>query len=140
MAPLAPQLFLQLAFDSFELSYETYSTALNFLSLMVAMEVMLNRGRDELRYTISRNASVLLGETPKRSEQIFDEVKNLYKKRSEIVHTGASNVITRDDLLRLRGHVRETIKEIRKISKSKDELISTLNACGFGQRPWRDGY
>jgi hypothetical protein len=131
--------FLQLAFDSFELSYETYSAALNFLSLMVAMEVMLNRGRDELRYTISRNAAVLLGETPDRSEQIFDEVKNLYKKRSEIVHTGASDVITRDDLLRLRGYVRETIKEIRKISKNKDELIGTLNACGFGQRPWRNG-
>jgi Apea-like HEPN len=130
--------FLQLAFESFELSYETYSAALNFLSLMVAMEVMLNRGRDELKYSISRNAAVLLGKSSEHANQIFEEVKNLYKKRSEVVHTGAYDVITKDDLLKLRGYVRETIKEICTIGKNKDELTDMLNTCGFGQRPWRN--
>jgi hypothetical protein len=130
---------LQIAFESFELSYENHSEAMNFLSLMIAMEVMLNRGRDELKYTISRNAAVFLGETVEQSKHIFEEVNKLYKKRSDLVHRGVSNMITRDDLLKLRKYVRETIKEIYKVGKTEKELMDMLDACGFGQRPWRNG-
>ena len=106
---------------------------------MIAMEVMLNRGRDELKYTISRNAAVFLGETLEQAKHIFEEVNQLYKKRSDLVHTGVSNRIIRDDLLKLRKYVRETIKEIYRVGKTKKELTDMLDACGFGQRPWRDG-
>jgi len=131
--------FLQLAFDSFELSYETYSAALNFLSLMVAMEVMLNRGKDELRYTISRNAAVLLGKGKDDSERIFKEVRGLYDKRSKLVHEGSANEISSKDVLGLRHYVGEAIKEMQSIGKDKKEILDILNTCGFGQRPWRTG-
>lgn len=131
---------LQLAFDSFELSYETHSAALNFLSLMVAMEVMFNRGKDELRYTISRNAAVLLGKDKDDSERIFKEVRGLYDKRSKLVHEGSANEISSRDVLVLSHYVREAIKEMQSIGKGPDEIRDILNTCGFGQRPWREGY
>jgi hypothetical protein len=63
---------LQLAFESFELSYENHSEAMSFLSLMIAIEVMFNRGKqDELRYSISRNAAVLLGKDKNDYELVF---------------------------------------------------------------------
>jgi len=128
---------LQLALESFDKSYETDDIGLAFLSLMIAMEVSLNPSDHELRYRISRNAGVLLGQDRAGGEAIFKEMKGLYDKRSTLVHTGDRSVVSRDDTLKLRGYVREAIKEAMKSGKSKDALLNTLNACGFGERPWR---
>lgn len=129
----------QLAFESFDLSYETDDVGLAFLSLMIAMEVMLNPSDHELRYRVSRNAGVLLARNRDDGEAIFKEMKGLYDKRSKLVHTGDKSVIAREDILRLRHYVRETIKEGMKSEMSKEALLNTLNACGFGERPWREG-
>jgi hypothetical protein len=129
---------LQLAFESFELSYESHSAAMSFLSLMIAMEAMLNRGKDELRYTISRNAAVLLGKDIDDSERVFKEVRGLYDKRSKLLHEGSANEVSSKDVLRLRHYVREAIKEMQSIGKDPKEIRDVLNTCGFGQRPWRD--
>lgn len=128
--------FLQLAFENFELSYETHNINLSFLSLMISLEALFNPGGQELRYRVSRNTAVLLGKNEEDSKKIFLKVKDLYDKRSKIVHTGKSNVIKNEDLLKLRRYVRESIKEINKIRKKKDELLDLLSSCGFGQRSW----
>jgi len=130
--------FLELAFENFELSYEVPNLNLVFLSLMISMETMFNPGHQEVRYRISRNAAVLLGETFKEAKRIFVDIRDLYDKRSELVHTGSKKVIRHEDLLKLRNYVRESIKEINMINRDKDDLLDTLNSCGFGQRPWRD--
>ena len=128
--------FLQLAFESFELSYQIHDRNLSFLSLMISLETLFNPGRQELRHRVSRNTAVLLGKDKKDSEKIFGEIKNLYDKRSKIVHTGNSNSINEEDLLKLRHYVRESIKEINKIGDNKDELLKILDSLGFGERPW----
>jgi len=63
--------FLQLAFENFELSYETHNINLSFLALMVSMETLLNPGKHEVRYRISRNAAVLLGKDREDSKKVF---------------------------------------------------------------------
>lgn len=123
---------------SFELSYRTPDSGLKFLSLMTAMEVLLNPSDHELSYRVSRNAGVLLGRNSAEGESIFKEMKSLYDKRSKLVHTGDKSNVTRDDVLKLRQYVRETIKEAMSSRMSKVELLETLNACAFGQRPWRE--
>ncbi|MCK4733760.1 MAG: hypothetical protein KAT65_15000 [Methanophagales archaeon] len=128
--------FLQLAFENFELFYEIFNINLRFLSLMISLESLFNPGNQELGYRISRNAAVLLGKDKKDSQHIFGDIKDLYRKRSQIVHTGKSNIISKEDLLLLRHYVRESIKEINKIGKSKNELLDLLNSCGFGERVW----
>ena len=125
--------FLQLAFENFESSYQATNINLSFLSLMISLETLFNPG-EELRYRVSRNTAVLLGKDKGDSERIFSEIKDLYDKRSKIVHTGVSNIIE-EDLLKLRYYVRESIKEINEIGKNKDELLGFLNSCGFGERP-----
>ena len=128
--------FLQLAFENFELSYQTHNINLSFLSLMISLETLFNPGGQELRYRVARNTAVLLGKDREDSKKIFSEIKGLYDKRSNIVHTGKLNIINKEDLLKLRHYVRESIKEINKIGKSKDELLDLLNSCGFGERAW----
>ena len=97
--------FLNLAFENFELSYETQFINLSFLSLMICLETLFNPSDGELRYRISRNTAVLLGKDYDESKLIFSDIKKLYDKRSGIVHTGKSNIINNDDLLKLRYYV-----------------------------------
>lgn len=122
--------FLNLAFETFELSYHTININLSFLSLMISLEALFNPGQGELRYRISRNTAVLLGNEKEDSKTIFSEIRKLYDKRSKVVHTGASD-INQEDLLKLRRYVRESIKEVNKIGKNKDELLDLLNSRGF---------
>lgn len=128
--------FLQLAFENFELSYQTQNINLSFLSLMISLETLFNPGAQELTYRISRNTATLLGKDKGDSKRIFSEIKDLYGMRSNIVHVGKSDIINKEDLLKLRGYVRESIKEINKIGKNKDNLLDILNSCGFCERPW----
>ena len=74
--------YLQIAFESFNLSYDTPIKELSFLSLMISLESLLNPSDNrELRYRISRNIAVLLGKDKKDSERIFSETKKFYDMR-----------------------------------------------------------
>jgi len=128
------QSFLELAFGNFELSYQTPNINLSFLSLMISLEVLFNPAHQELRYRVSRNTAVLLGKDRDDSGMIFSKIKELYDKRSAIVHKGKPSVVNEKELLELRHYVRESIKEINRIDKDKNELLDMLNACGFGER------
>lgn len=130
--------FLELAFESFNLSYETNNINLAFLSLMIGLDTLFSRGEQELRHSTSRNAAVLLGENAEDSKGIFREVRDLYDKRSKIVHTGKSRIIDNEDLSKLRYYIRESIKEIHRMGMNKDELTDLLNSCGFGKRVWKE--
>ena len=130
--------FLQLAFENLELSYQISDINLSFLTLMISLEALfVPKGGRELTYRVSRNTAVLLGRKEEDSKNIFLKVKKLYDKRSKFVHAEKSNIINIKNLSKLRYYIRESIKEINKIGKNKDELIELLNSCGFGERPWR---
>ncbi len=105
---------------------------------MIAMEVLLNPSDHELRYRVSRNTGVLLRQDSDQGETIFKEMQRLYDTRSKLVHTGNKSNVTREDVLKLRQYVREAIKEAMASHMSKDELLKTINACGFGRRPWKE--
>lgn len=157
-SPLPSKSSLELAFESFELSYEIRDNNLSFLTLMNALEVLLkpSSAQIELTNTLSRNGAVLLGKNKENSNKIFRELKCLYAIRSSIVHTGEpknckktgkkrknlSNFELVERFRILRGYVRESIKEMNfimeKEEKSKDEILNKLNTYGFGQRPWRE--
>jgi len=126
--------FLQLAFENFELSYATQNRNLSFLSLMVSLETLLNPGKHEITYRISRNTAVLLGKDVKDSRKIFREVRELYAKRSAIVHSGKSDIVNNEDLSKLRYYVRESIKRIYRTGKDKNEILNLLNSYGFGAK------
>jgi hypothetical protein len=123
---------LELAFENFELSYEVSNLNLKFLSLMNGMEVLFNPSDQELRYRISRNLAVLLGKDKEESQDYFKQMRKLYDKRSKIVHTGKAE-INQDDVLKLRGYVRDSIKAFLILNMSKDDILPLLNSSGFGE-------
>jgi hypothetical protein len=126
--------FLNLAFENFELSYEILDMQLAFLVLMTGLETLLNPSQYEIRYRISRNTAVLLGEDRKDSEEIFAQIKKLYDKRSKIVHSGERGIIEKEDFSKLRDYLRKAIKEVYRLGKEKPEIMNLLNSYGFGEK------
>lgn len=126
--------FVGLAFHHFELSYETSHSNVSFILLMIALEVLLSPAdKSELRYRISRNAAVLLGKSRDDARKIFGEVRHMYDKRSQLVHTGSGNLGTETDINPLREYVRRIIRKLNALTLSKDKLLDELNTLGFGE-------
>jgi len=80
--------FLQLANEAYQISTNLSKPDLAFLLSMIGLEALFNPGEQELIYRISRSVAVLLGKDAKEAEEIQEEIKRLYKIRSEIVHMG----------------------------------------------------
>jgi hypothetical protein len=148
--------FLQLAFDFFELESTIRNIALRFLVLMISLEVLFNPSEmPRISHTVASNASKLLGESEQRRSEIYSELRELYKKRSSLVHQGiydyssyltsvapdfenlkinpveargekASTFIQPMDLRQLRHYVRSSILKSLKIDKRKDDLLKSL--------------
>jgi len=97
------------------------------------MEALFNPGDQEISYRISRSTAVLIGKTRSESKIIFEDVRNLYKKRSNLVHTGKAD-IKEEDIIKLRHYVRESIKALSTKSVGKDDALRELNTLGFGDK------
>jgi hypothetical protein len=124
--------YIKLAHDNYELSYTVHNESLSFLSLMISMEVLFkpkqNRGFSK---SISQNVGKLLGTTRDEIEKIQRNIKDLYAKRSDLVHEGKMiwcYVGEDDDVTILRRYVRESIKKIIRLNRSKDDLLDFLNS------------
>lgn len=129
--PLKPD-YLNLALESYNLSQEIHQLQLRFLSLMISLETLFNDNPQELSYRIMRNVSILLGKNPKHASEIATMVKDLYAKRSKLVHTGKMSNISEEDINSLEEIVRKAILAMHKCGKSKKELAEEFTAMGFG--------
>lgn len=84
--------YLSLAFNSFLEYYNVEDKKIKFILLMIALESIFNKSKDEpIRHIISRHAAL----TITRDKQIFDEkvnrLKFFYDLRSSIVHGKEEN-------------------------------------------------
>ena len=122
---------LRLAFDSFEISDQVSNIALSFLALMISLETVFNPAESEISYQIRRNTAALLGKTINDFEKIYGDIKQLYNKRSKLVHTGNRQSITKEDVFMLRQYVRKVILEVYTLGLDNKNLRSKLDKRGF---------
>lgn len=131
--------YLNLAFNNFELSYEVENISLSFLLLMIGLEILFNPGGNKLQRRLSKNTAILLGKDSADSDSIYKKVSDLYKKRSKLVHHGEVGDINKEDLLKLRSYIRDSIKKINQMNKDKKELLGILNLQGVKMMPDNSG-
>jgi Apea-like HEPN len=129
--PFTPS-YVELAYENFEQSYAVDDPKLKYLLLMIAAEVLFNDGAQELRYRISRGIAVLLSQTANEGREIFRTMRQLYDKRSLLVHTGAASDLGMEDVRLLRGLVRRAIVRLSVLRLSKAQLSELLTTAGFG--------
>lgn len=122
---------IELAFKNYTLSFQVHNHLLQFLSIINGLESLLHpANQGELRYRISRNLAVLIGDNLEEAEKINSKMKKLYDKRSDIVHRGHTD-LEKEDVLLARHYLREAIKKFNQLSKPKDEILKILTSKGF---------
>jgi hypothetical protein len=99
---------------------------------MLAFEAIFNDGKQELRNKVSRGCAVLLGKTKESSRTTFKDVRDLYDKRSILVHTGDNSKITRTDVVLLKTYVRKSLQRVVELGMPKENLSVELSEAGFG--------
>ena len=134
---------LELALNYYDLSYYSESTPAALLNLSISLEALFNPSDSEVRYRISRNAATLIGKDKNDSQKIYEIVKEMYKKRSKLVHRGAvGQAIKKDEIVLLRSIVRKSIKSFYKYTlqcrRSKKSLLEELELANFGDSPVKD--
>lgn len=125
--------YVQLAVAQYEVSFEVDRYALQFLTLMIALEVLLNQGVGEVVYRICRGVAALLATDKKTFTDTFERMKKFYEMRSRIVHGGRMGAITREDAREVREVVRRSLLRLLEVGWSKRELSERLNCMGCEQ-------
>ena len=124
--------YIYFALENFAQSYRVAHIELEFITLMIALEALFNDGKQELRNKVSRGCAVLLGKSKPSSRKIFKDIKGLYDKRSELVHTGDKSKIENSDLLLLKNYLRTSLLRVVELDLPKQELSMQLSENGFG--------
>ncbi|HJV21832.1 MAG TPA: hypothetical protein VJ570_03995 [Holophagaceae bacterium] len=128
----ATQKYIRFALDNYNQAYRVAQEHLEFISLMLALEAIFNDGKQELRNKVSRGCAVLLGKSREESRQIFKAIKDLYDKRSVLVHTGDFSKIHETDIDHLHEYVRRSLARAVDLNLSKEIFSSLLLETGFG--------
>ncbi|NCQ80313.1 MAG: hypothetical protein GPI99_20170 [Microcystis aeruginosa W13-15] len=129
--------YIQSAVKYLDLSYYLNDN-MQFLSVLIAFEILINSGKDQISYTLSRCTAVLIGETKEDSQIIFDKMKKAYSLRSKLVHNGEA------DFYQILEYIEVTTDYLKRVIScllgkfpQKKELFSTLNSIGFGNSPYK---
>ena len=128
---------LELSRLSFDQALFIPNRALRLISNLIALEALLNPGKAEVRYRVSRNLAVLLGSGQEDSIEIFEKMKKLYDTRSKIVHGNKIFNIKEDEVKLSERFAREAIKKFYSSGLNKVDLLKRINSMGFNSnRNW----
>lgn len=126
--------FLDIPLGRFHDSYERRNERDRLIDLCIALESLYVREKDELAYRLALRCACFLERGKVEKESTFSRVKDIYDRRSEIVH-GTAKALAEEQLSKLateaEGYVRRSIckllsdiRYIDRISKkpNKNEL------------------
>lgn len=120
--------FLLNAIEYYNRSLGNYNNEVKLIDLMICLESLFSREKQELRLRYSLRMSQLLGSSQQEKiPEIFRNVYALYSKRSKIVH-GSEDVKLNDKDIRIfRYYLKEAIKIYIHIDESKELLLNLLD-------------
>lgn len=129
--------YLMNAVHFFHYSNLTERIEEKLIDLVISLEALYLTERMELGYRLSLRVASLIGHlyNDRTVQQIAEEIRNLYDKRSSIVH-GDPEKITNDEILRLESYVRRSIQMFLKLSatKSKSDVLKLVDASLFDDK------
>ncbi|MCT8335807.1 HEPN domain-containing protein [Leptospira sp. 85282-16] len=129
--------YIQSAVKYLDLSYYLNEN-MQFLSILIAFEILFNTGKDQISYTLARCTAVLIGETEDDSQKIFDKMKKAYNLRSKLVHNGEAEFFQMLEYVEVTTeYLKRSISCLLVKFPQKKELFSNLNAIGFGDSPYK---
>lgn len=108
-----------------------------FIFLSISLELLFGREKDELRYRYSNRVSLLLGLDEQERKNISKNVKDLYDKRSKIIHGSQMSPPSQEEYYYLNEIIRASILQILSLSDPSyiekiDSFILKQDTAAFG--------
>lgn len=144
------------ALEFYNDSFESEKISNRFILIFSSLEAIFNLNTEEVTEKISRySAKILAEENIKKYEQVYFDIKKLYKKRCDYIHGSKTNNILDENEKLLRFYVRKiiiaywmiilytkkTAKQILEYLDSNERLdlqvrliISTINSKNFSEQ------
>lgn len=98
--------------DDLEYTYHTLDDSTNYKNLMTPLEVMfLKNDYGDKKEMLSKRIAVFLGNSDTEIKTIYDYIKCSYRDRSEAIHEGITQNISRSALDKLRNLIRRVTKK-----------------------------
>lgn len=122
--------------DVYMIARRTYVDGVKIVLYVTVLEMILN-ANTEITYRLSRTIAVLLGKTKDESNQIFTEMKAIYKARSIYVHSGTTKEKAYEYVSKVKNISRETISKLINICYTTEKTIKEIEeetkTLGFGE-------
>lgn len=117
----------------FETSYESYDVKIRFTNLIIALESLFNRSKDQISHIIARHLSLIISQNKEEFKINYKRIKKLYGIRSQIVHgqTVKFKENINDMTDEVQNHVRTAILYCIRTKMTKEELFLFLNSTGY---------
>lgn len=125
--------YVSIALDHWGHSFDAIPKHMQLLSLVTALEVLLNPAHTELKHRVARAAAVLIGSDKEESKEIYSGLSKIYDARSQVVHTGVLKSVDKVKFWQLRWWVSRSILKVMALGLPKERLCSMLNELGFGE-------
>jgi len=123
--------YLRTAMSRFRLSKLADRPDDSLVDLWIGLESLYSIEHEELSYRISHRAATLLTEIDSERPTIFHDLRELYQKRSLVVH-GKMIDISPEEVDRLGSYLVESIRRFLKLCRKhpgKEAIIKLLDDC-----------
>lgn len=116
--------FLRNAIDYYYRSLKDEKLEERIIDLMISLESLFSKERDELGLRYSLRTTFLLGVGQEAERpNIFRKMQTLYRKRSKVIHGTEDVDLEYEDISILQKYVREAIKRLIHIEMSKQKFL-----------------
>lgn len=111
----------------YDLSYHT-EPCVSVTLLTTALEILfLERNANSKRQKLAKRCAVFLYNNAEQDRMTtYKCLISLYDKRSDFVHEGMAENITKEDIISLRAYVRDSLLKATSLPESKDQRIDRL--------------
>ena len=128
------QAFLKNAIDYYYRSLGDDRLEEKLIDLMIALESLFSKENDELTLRYSLRAAFLIGSGQEDKRPIIVEtIKNLYRKRSKVVHGTGSVDLDYKEIHAFEGLVKEAIKRLVHIEMDKPKFLELLDEAMYDE-------
>lgn len=122
---------LNLAIESFNISYDIRNKTIQYATLMISLESILNQNPVQIAHTISRHTSIICSSTKEEFLANYKKMKKLYNFRNEIMHGLGSKKLD-NSIIELHKFVSGVIIYVMENNiESRDILFNELNYRGY---------
>jgi hypothetical protein len=126
----------QLAFSTFENSYDMPDHESDFIMCITVLESIFNHTKDQISHTIARHLSVVISPNINEFKSNYTRIKRLYNERSNLVH-GRSDEISEENLIAANELARKALRFCLDKDFTRESLFEYCNSRGFSEMELR---